>query len=710
MAVTSNGVNGRDEGHDDGHDGGHHPERHLLWRHPSPRNTSMWKFLQEVNKRHGQSFSTYDELYQWSISETEQFWGDVWTFCGIRSTRPYHKVVSDTETIFPRPSWFDGAQLNFAENLLFPVLPMGRQVEENSVAIIAVTETSRETVTWSGLRDRVAQCQAGMLAMGLHAGDRVAGYVANHTNALVAMLACTSLGAIWTAVSPDTGVAAVLDRMVQIEPTLLFTDNAVMYNGKIHPVLSKVKEMLQSLPTVKATIIFNTAPGVASVIESGPPNLASQVYTYSEFTALNPSPPSKLHFEQLQPDHPVYILYSSGTTGAPKCIVHGAIGTLIQHKKEHILQADIRPGDRLFYFTTCTWMMWHWLVSGLASGATLVLYDGSPFQYRDEKGQSVKDDLAMPKLVDEMGISQFGTSAKYLSILEQKNVMPKEHNLTLKTLKAIYSTGSPLAPSTFEYVYRAFGQVNLGSITGGTDIISLFGAPCPLHPVYAGEIQVLGLGMAIQAWDYTGKDISHSGEAGDLVCVKPFPCQPVSFWSAKGKEEGDKKYRSSYFDEFEGVWHHGDFIRFNPKTGGLIMLGRSDGVLKPSGVRFGSAEIYNVLLKHFPEQVEDALCIGRRREKDTDETVVLFLKMREDAQFTPALVDDIKAKIRKELSARHVPGIVDETPAIPHTTNGKKVEGAVKQILCGMNVKTSASVANADCLEWYRQWARNHDD
>ena len=311
--------------------------------------------------------------------------------------------------------------------------------------------------------------------------------------------------------------------------------------------------------------------------------------------------------------------------------------------------------------------MWHWLVSGLASGATLVLYDGSPFRYVSA-GESVADDLAMPRLIDELEITQFGTSAKYLSVLEQKSAMPKDHGITLKTLKAVYSTGSPLAPSTFEYVYKAFGSINLGSITGGTDIISLFGAPSPLSPVYIGEIQVIGLGMAVRAWDYEGKDVSTTGEPGDLVCVKPFPCQPVQFWGPTG----ESKYRSSYFETFSGVWHHGDFIRFNPKTGGLHMLGRSDGILKPSGVRFGSAEIYNILLKHFPDQVEDALCIGRRRETDSDETVVLFLKMKTGEKFSQDLVKQVQGVVRKELSARHVPGIVDETPEIPVTTNGKK--------------------------------------
>jgi acetoacetyl-CoA synthetase len=315
-------------------------------------------------------------------------------------------------------------------------------------------------------------------------------------------------------------------------------------------------------------------------------------------------------------------------------------------------------------------MMWHWQVSGLASGATLVLYDGSPFRYlsKEDPSTSVTDDLAMARLIDEVGITHFGTSAKYLSVLEQRNVQPLK-SLSLKTLEAIYSTGSPLAPSTFQYVYKAFPPtINLGSITGGTDIVSLFGAPSPLSPVYAGEIQKLGLGMAVEAWDYEGKNVTSTGEAGDLVCVKPFPCQPVKFWGPTG----EKKYKSSYFEQFPGVWHHGDFIRFNPATGGLLMLGRSDGILKPSGVRFGSAEIYNVLLKHFPIDVADALCIGRRRETDDDETVVLFLKMEDTKKFSKKLADDIKAVIRKELSARHVPGIIDECPEIPITSNGKK--------------------------------------
>lgn len=637
-----------------------------LWRHSSPESTRLYAFIQAVNKSHNKSFKTYEDLYAWSITDLSSFWAAVWDHVGIRVSKNYDTVIEDESRMFPRPAWFVGARLNFAENLLFPVLPEGGQVEEQGIAVIAATETTREQVTWKELRERVKKCRSGLKALGVDVGDRVAGYVGNHTNALVAMLATTALGAVWTAVSPDTGVTAVVERLVQIEPKVLFADNAVGYNGKTHRVLEKVDEVVAKLESLKGTVVFETVDSVG--VDVGAGGKGRGVVSYSDFVS---GKDEELQFEQLPADHPVYILYSSGTTGAPKCIVHGAVGTLLQHKKEHILQGDIRPGDRLFYFTTCTWMMWHWLVSGLAAGATLILYDGSPFQYLHD-GQSVKDDIAMPRLIDELSITQFGTSAKYLSILEQKSLMPKEGKdaLSLSTLKAIYSTGSPLAPSTFSYVYRAFGpDLNLASITGGTDIISLFGAPCPLSPVYEGEIQVLGLGMAVQAWDYTGKNVSSTGEPGDLVCVKPFPCQPVTFWGPTG----EAKYRSSYFELFgDSVWHHGDFVRFNPATGGLYMLGRSDGILKPSGVRFGSAEIYNVLLKHYAGSVEDALCIGRRRETDSDETVVLFLKMKEGVEFNENLVKEIQGTVRKELSARHVPGVVDECPEIPVTVNGKK--------------------------------------
>ncbi|KAI9820942.1 MAG: hypothetical protein M1832_003414 [Thelocarpon impressellum] len=670
-----------------------------LWRHAAPQSSRMYRFKEEISQKYALALPLYDDLYAWSIADVARFWEEVWHFTRIRASLPYEKVdpstapvLEDDAPMFPRPAFFRGATLNFAENLLYPRLDL----DEDSPAVIAATETLRETLSWRQLRDRVRRCAASMKAVGVKEGDRVAGYLANHADALVAMLSAASLGAIWSGVSPDTGAHAVVERLRQIEPVLLFADNAVTYNGRTHEVQGKVREVARELPCLRAVVVFDTVASAATDLELL--KVANgKAWSHKDFLSLGGGH-MKLDFAQLSPDHPVYILYSSGTTGKPKCIVHGAIGTLLQHKKEHEIHCDIRPGDRLFYFTTCTWMMWHWLVSGLASGATIVLYDGSPFRPLDRDGNG---EMAMPLLIEELGISHFGTSAKYLSILEQKAIMPKQE-APMSRLRAIYSTGSPLAPSTFEYVYREFGpDINLGSITGGTDIISLFGAPSLLSPVYSGEIQVRGLGMAVQVWDHMGKDITMSGEPGDLVCIRPFPCQPVQFWGPGG----DGVYSRSYFEHFPGVWHHGDFVRIDPRTGGMVMLGRSDGVLKPAGVRFGSAEIYNVLLKHLAEDVADALCIGRRREHDLDETVVLFVKMIDGRKFDDSLVRRIREVIRGELSARHVPGLVDECPDIPVTSNGKKVEIAVKQILCGTNVKTSASVANAEVLDWYRDWA-----
>ncbi|KAF8425135.1 hypothetical protein EV426DRAFT_596450 [Tirmania nivea] len=677
-----------------------HGHGRKLWEHPNPEATALFQFKEHVSQKYNVKFDSEidpNSLWQWSVDNLSDFWTEVWDYTKIRASRRFDTAVDESAPIFPRPAFFSGAKLNFAENLLFP----GCGVNENSTAVIAATELDRSYVSWKELRERVRECAAAMKSY-VHVGDRVAGYVANDTNALVAMLAATSLGCIWSGISPDHGSTAVLDRLTQLEPVVLFASNAVIYNGRPHDTMQKLGEVVSRLDCLKAVVVFQNVEGHPTKLEELKLNAGARALLYKDFLEEADDTNQPLAFEQLDSDHPVYILFSSGTTGKPKCICHGAIGTLIQHKKEHFIHTDMRPGDVFFQFTTVTWMMWHWLVSGLASGMTIVLYDGSPF--RPVIGGS--GDLVMSSLIEELGVNHFGTSAKYLSILEQNDAKPKS-KFPLAKLKTIFSTAAVLAPSTFEYVYKAFGSnIHLASITGGTDIISLFGAPSTLQPVYSGEIQCLGLGMKVESWDPSGANISYTDKAGDLVCTRPFPCMPVKFWGP----DGGNAYKRSYFTTFPGVWHHGDFIKLlPPPSRGLLMLGRSDGILKPAGVRFGSAEIYNILLHHFPAEVEDALCIGRRRIGiDLDEIVVLFLKMAKSQTFSQELVARIKEVVGKELSQRHLPGMIEECFEIPVTTNGKKVEVAVKQILCGGEGKVSASVANGECLEWYREWARLH--
>ncbi|KAK8922287.1 Malonamoyl-CoA synthetase vrtB [Metarhizium anisopliae] len=675
-----------------------------LWRHDAPGGTPMWQFIQQVNKKYALSIDGYPGLYQWSVDSVSSFWKEVWDFVGIVASKKADKALPENAPMYPRPDFFSSARLNFAENLLFcPASP----IDPDSVAVITATELPGDIkpTTWRQLRESVRQCSNALRGAGLQSGDVVAGYVSNHEEAVVAMLAAASIGAIWTGISPDNGVSAVLDRLAQIGPKVLFADNGTVYNGKEWPSTSKTNEIAAALKGVGLELVV-VIDNISA--DLGIQDIKSQGVTALDYKSfLRDAPPDPIKFEQLPPSHPLYVLYSSGTTGLPKAIVHTALGTLLQHKKEHMLHCSMTAASRMLYYTTTSWMMWHWSVGALAVGTTLVLYSGSPFRPSSH--------MSLPKLLSQLKVTHFGTSAAYLTALEANNVRPVEDaSIDLSRLEAIYSTASPLPPSTFRFVYEAFPKtVNLASITGGTDIISLFGAPCPLLPVRVGQIQCAGLGMDIRVVDSISGEDMPPGEQGDLVCVKPFPCQPLTFFGANGQT----KYRSAYFERFENVcgvkgpvWHHGDFVKIpDPATGSLVMLGRSDGVLKPAGVRFGSAEIYNILTRFFAAEVEDAVCVGRRRETDRDETVCLFVVMVPGKPFSQELKTHIMAKIRSELSPRHVPAVVEECGAgIPKTGNGKKIEVAVKQILSGLNIKTNASVANPEALEWFKEWAKKN--
>ncbi|PNY28173.1 Acetoacetyl-CoA synthetase [Tolypocladium capitatum] len=682
-----------------------HPASDELWRHPDPASTPMWQFLQRVNKEHDLTLDGYPGLFKWSIDNVSPFWEEVWDFVGIVASKKADKALPADSPMYPRPDFFSSARLNFAENLLFP--PTATPLDPSSAAVITTTELPGDlrSTSWAELREAVRQCSNALRAAGLRPGDVVAGYVSNHVEALVAMLGATSVGAIWTGISPDNGVSAVLDRLCQIGPKVLFADNGTVYNGKEWPSTVKTIEIVSKLRegSLETVVVINNIKshlGISDLESQGVKALG-----YASF--LNGTSSEPLRFEQLPPSHPLYILYSSGTTGLPKAIVHTALGTLLQHKKEHVLHCSLSSSSRMLYYTTTSWMMWHWSIGALAAGATLVLYSGSPFRPNSH--------LSLPRVLSDLKITHFGTSATYLTALEANNIRPvQETDIDLSHLQAIYSTASPLPPSTFKFVYEAFPKaVNLASITGGTDIISLFGAPCPLLPVRTGEIQCAGLGMGIRVVDSISGEEVPAGEPGDLVCVRPFPCQPLTFLGT----HGDSKYKAAYFERFKdvcgvkgAVWHHGDFVKIpDPATGGLVMLGRSDGVLKPAGVRFGSAEIYNILTRFFASEVGDAVCVGRRRATDTDETVCLFVVMAEGKTFSEELKAQIKAKIRSELSPRHVPGVVEECGGgIPKTGNGKKIEVAVKQILSGMDVITNASVANPVALAWFKDWAKSH--
>ncbi|KAI8061778.1 acetoacetate-CoA ligase [Gongronella butleri] len=651
-------------------------EPKLLWTPSHPEDTEMDHFRVFVNDKYNLDLKTYQDLYEWSVTEPALFWSTVWDRTGIVSSEKGEHVLDKDAPMDSIPNWFKDARLNFAENLLWC-----RSKEKT--AIIATGEGhDLEYLSYAELYDKVLQCAEAMRALGIKTGDRIAAYIPNCPEAIIAMLAATSIGAIWSSTSPDFGTTGVLDRFSQIQPRILFTVNAVVYNGKTLNHLPKAEAVVNGLPSLEKVVMIPFVKGA----DTG--NLANSV-SWDQFLGTVPQDqlPSSITFEQLPFRHPAFILFSSGTTGLPKCIVHSGPGLLLQLKKEHVIHGDMKPDDVFFYYTTTGWMMWNWLIGGLSVGATIVLWDGSPFK---------PSPLALWELADKVGVTHWGASAKYLQSLQEAGVHPMDL-CKLDKLKAVYSTGSPLKPESFDFVYEHIKKdVMLGSITGGTDISSLFCGHNAATPVYRGEIQTICLGMKIEAWTDDCKSVK--GEPADLVCTLPFPCMPVGMY---GDDEKRTKYMNAYFGVFKGIWHHGDYVFINPNTGGVVMLGRSDGTLNPSGIRFGSAEIYNVVDKFVDQGVEDSLCVGQKIKGEDDERVVLFMKMKEGVALDDDLIKAIKLKIRAELSPRHVPAFVLPIQDIPYTINGKKVEVAVKKIISGQPVPPSGTLTNPDSLALY---------
>jgi acetoacetyl-CoA synthetase len=636
-----------------------------LWT-PSPlriADANMTRFLGFVQAR-GVEVDDYPALWSWSVDQPAAFWDALFDFTGVIGDRAAKTALRDADRM-PGARWFPDARLNFAENLL--------RFTGGEPAIVFGNEcgTGRE-ISRDALRAEVARVADGLMSLGVGPGDRVAGFLPNLPETVIAMLAATSVGATWSSCSPDFGTQGVLDRFGQIEPKVLFTADGYFYGGKVHDSLARVAGVLEQIPSIQQVVVIGYTRGKPDL---GP--LRDAVH-YADFG----QPGAELSFRRLPFDHPLYILYSSGTTGTPKCIVHGAGGTLLQHLKEHQLHTDVKPGDRLFFFTTCGWMMWNWLASGLASGATLVLYDGSPFH---------PDEGVLWRLAADEGITIFGTSPKYLAALEKAGYRPREHG-SLARLRTVLSTGSPLAPEQFDFVHEAIGEdVQLASISGGTDIVSCFALGNPLLPVYRGELQCRGLGMAVEVWTEDGASVV--GQKGELVCTAPFPAMPVGFWN----DPDGEKYRAAYFERFPGVWHHGDYALLTER-GGLVILGRSDAVLNPGGVRIGTAEIYRQV--ELLDEVLESVVIGQ--DWDGDVRVVLFVRLREGLELDAALEKKIRNQVRQNTTPRHVPARIVQVAEVPRTISGKIVELAVRNVVHGLPVTNTDALANPQALEQFR--------
>ncbi len=632
------------------------PPQQPLWipTRKSVEASFMYQF------QNGAGFANYAELHHWSIAEPAAFWLAMWDFAEVIG-EPGETVVEHASSM-PGAHWFPEAKLNYAENLL-------RRHRDREDAIVFCSENGAvRRLSHANLWDAVAQLASAFRADGIRPGDRIAAWMPNMPETMIAMLAAASIGAVFSSCSPDFGVQGTLDRFSQIEPKILIVADGYRYDGKTFDCIATASEIASRLPSVKRLV-------VAGLLGTGASNWDEYIAPFRE--------EDRIRFEQLPFAHPLYVLYSSGTTGAPKCIVHSAGGTLLQHLKEHQLHCDIHPGDRLFYYTTCGWMMWNWLASGLASDAALLLYDGSPFH---DGGRTLFQFLETEQA------THFGTSAKFLDALLKSGLRPREH-WPLYHLRAVLSTGSPLAPEGFDFVYREIkGDVHLASISGGTDIVSCFALGNPMLPVHRGEIQCKGLGMAVEILDEQGGPCP-AGVAGELVCAKPFPSMPLGFWN----DPQQTAYRAAYFDRFPGVWRHGDFAEVTP-NGGLIIHGRSDATLNPGGVRIGTAEIYRQI--ETLHEVLEAVAVGQ--EWDNDVRVILFVKLRPGAVLDDSLAATIRQTIRRNTTPRHVPAKILAVEDIPRTKSGKIVELAVREVIHNRAVRNLDALANPEALDHFR--------
>ncbi|HEX7951558.1 MAG TPA: acetoacetate--CoA ligase [Burkholderiales bacterium] len=640
----------------------------ILWQPSKERiaRSNIAAFIRLVNKRWQAGVADSTALYDWSIAQPEHFWTAVWDFCGVIAEQRGERVLVDGD-MMPGAQWFPEAKLNFAQNLL-------RRRDDETAFVFWGEDKVRRRMSFAEVYDAVSRTTQALSAAGVKRGDRIAAFMPNMPETIIFMLATASLGAIWSSCSPDFGAQGVLDRFGQIEPKILFAVEGYHYNGKQIDTLPRIADIAKNLPSLQRTVIVSYTrerPDISAI---------PHAVHLGDFVARYRC--KDIAFAQLPFNHPLYILYSSGTTGVPKCIVHGAGGTLLQHLKEHQLHTDLKRGDRLFYFTTCGWMMWNWLATGLASGATLLLYDGSPFY----PGPRVLFDLA-----DEERMTVFGTSAKYIDALNKAGARPVETH-ALASLTTMTSTGSPLVAESFDYVYRAIKKdLLLSSISGGTDIVSCFVLGNPTLPVYRGEIQCRGFGLDVKVLDDEGRPVV--GSKGELVCTAPFPSMPVRFWN----DDDGARYRAAYFERFPGFWCHGDFMELTPR-GTCIIYGRSDATLNPGGVRIGTAEIYRQVEQL--DEVVESLVIGQ--DWDNDVRIVLFVRLREHMALDATLTKKIKDHIRTNTTPRHVPAKIVQVADSPRTKSGKIVELAVRNVVHRNPVRNVEALANPEALEHFR--------